>query len=91
MHIHPEMPDSAQRAHLLRRKPQLRQVAPVLADGPEGLAGIINGGLVPAHQLLGRRDVLGNGLFGQDMFACEEGFPDEFRLDEDREAAGLLV
>jgi hypothetical protein len=25
------------------------------------------------------------------MFACEESFPDEFRLDEDREAAGMLV
>lgn len=69
MHIHPEIPNSAQRADLLRRKKQFRHVAPVLTDSPEGLDGI-DIGLVPAHQLLGRRDVLGNGLFGQDVFAC---------------------
>lgn len=87
MHIDPEMADLAHLAHLLSGVEEFGHIPKVLTHSPEELAGV-DVGMVPLHKLLGRCDILGNGLLRQDMLAGEEGLFDEFWLDQDWKPGG---
>lgn len=87
MDIDPEMTDLAHLAHLLSRIEEFGHIPKVLTHSPEDPAGV-DAGFVPLHKLLGRCDILGNGLFRQDMLAGDEGLFDEFWLDQDWESDG---
>ena len=63
MNINPEVQNLAQRPHLLSRKDELSQVAEVLTNRPEDLAGI-DVRLIPLQELLGSGDILCDRLLG---------------------------
>jgi hypothetical protein len=63
MNINPEVQNLTQRPHLLSRKNELGQIAEVLTNSPENLAGI-DIRLVPLQKLLRRSDILCDGFLG---------------------------
>lgn len=85
MNVHPEVLDLAQFLDLLCREKELRDIAEVLGDGPEDLAGI-DSTLVPFQKFLGSGDILGDGLLGQDVLVSEQCFLNKLWLDQNGEA-----
>lgn len=81
------MLDFAHLLHLLSRVQILGHIPEVLADGPERFLGV-NIGPVPFQEFLGGCNVLGNGLFRQDMLASEKRLLDEFGLNKNGETIG---
>lgn len=84
MNIDPEMTNLAQLAHPLSREEEPGHIPKVLTHSPECLVSV-DVGLIPLQKLLGRCDILGNRLLGQNMLACEKSLLDEFWLDQNWE------
>lgn len=82
MHIHAEIPNTAQFSNLFGRIDVLLHVAIVLRHAPEDFARI-DVGFVPVYELLRCRDVLADGLLGQDMLSCRKSLAYEFWLNRD--------
>ena len=77
--------DCAQLAHLIGGFNKLFEVAIVFRNCPYDL-GSIDVIMIPLQELLGRGNVLGDGLFRENVLPSQECLFDEFRLDEDGKA-----
>lgn len=85
-HIDAEVEDAAESEDGATPEPPRFAEADIFGDGPVYRGGDV--GLAPFDKFARGDEVGRNGLFGQDMLAGGEGFLDDFRLDEDREAMG---
>lgn len=84
-HIDAKVEDAAEREDGAASETPGFAEADIFSDGPVYRGG--NVGLAPFDEFTGGGDVGRNRLFGEDVFAGQEGLLNDFGLDENWEAA----